>query len=193
MNDAMEPRVRPISPEDAQAFTGYFGDLDFGHAPHWATCFCRYYFFGGTAEEWQVRPGGANRAEAEREIAAGRMKGYLAFDGGTCVGWCNANALDSLVRLKDLETRYAEGRRLGCTICFVVHPAYRGQGLARRMLRQAVEDFRRDGFDGMLAAPFDAQDAPQKRYRGTKRMYEELGYEAVATDGPVTVMRLRFR
>lgn len=188
----MNVTVRPLGPQDATLFTGYLSGLEFGHSPHWATCFCRYYFREGIAEEWQARSGDENRAEAESEIAAGRMKGYLAFDGDACIGWCNANALDDLPRLRESADRHAGGKRLGCTICFVIRPDRRGQGVARALLRTAVEDFRKAGYDGMLAFPFESPDAPQRRYRGTRSMFAELGYVAVATEGPVTTMRLLF-
>ncbi|MCE5236706.1 MAG: hypothetical protein ABFC62_01330 [Clostridiaceae bacterium] len=88
--------VKPLTKELAQNFVDYLSGLDFGYAPHWAGCFCRYYFLDNTQEEWVCRTAEQNREEALREIAAGTMRGYLAYDGETCIGWCCADTLNSL-------------------------------------------------------------------------------------------------
>ncbi len=185
----MQYTVKPLSPELAQTFLAYFDQLDFCHAPDWAACYCRFYHTDCSGEEWEARTGEQNRAEAVESIKSGDMKGYLAFDGERCIGWCNANDIRAFVRLfADVEP-YVQGKKTGCTVCYVIDPAYRSKGVARSLLKAAVEGFKRDGFEAALALPVESQPGIN-RYRGTFNMYRELGFAEIGRDGDAVVMRL---
>lgn len=187
----MSYTIKRLSPELSDTFTDYLSSLDFNHAPHWATCFCRFYHTDCSGEQWQNRTGDENRAEAIEQIEAGDMKGYLAFDGEKCIGWCNANDLPQYKRFANDFEYFTKGLKTGCVICYVIHPGYRRQGIARLLLRQAVEDFKAQGFDAVLALPVESIGAPEKLYRGTLNMYKELGFETMEQDGTTSVMWLK--
>ena len=188
----MKYTIKPLSPELATTFTEYLESLDFGHEPHWATCFCRFYHTNCSADEWNNRTGEVNRLEAIQQIQAGNMSGYLAFDGDKCIGWCNANNINQYVRLEQEMQHIVAGKKVGCVICFVIHQEYRKQGIARLLLKQAVEDFKSQGFDAVIAAPVDIKDKPENLYRGTLNMYSELSFKEVERHGKVSVMWLKF-
>jgi GNAT superfamily N-acetyltransferase len=182
--------IRALTPDLANVFCDYLTHLDFANTPHWASCFCRYYHLTCSMEEWHSRSLETNRAEALREIAAGNMRGYLAFDGETCVGWCNANDIVNLPRLfSDVEELCRE-KRVGCTICYVIHPDHRGRGLARMLLARAIADFQASGFDAVLAFPIEAPGVEQRRYRGTLHMYQEAGFTEIRAEDNLHVMWL---
>ena len=182
--------IAPLSPAIAEDFSALLTNLDFSQTPHWASCFCRYYYLTCSFEEWRNRSLETNRAEAMREIEAGNMQGYLAYADGVCVGWCNANDVLRLPRIAEDLSQYCSNQRVGCTICFVIHPAHRSRGLARQMLARVIEDYRAAGFDAMLALPIEAPGAEQKRYRGTLHMYQEAGYREIGVLDAAHVMRL---
>lgn len=186
----MKYTIKPLSPELAITFAEYFYSLDFGHEPHWATCFCRFYHTNCSTDQWSDRTGEENRLEAIEQIKAGNMKGYLAFDGDRCIGWCNANNVNQYIRLKQDIKHLVEGKKVGCIICFVIHQEYRRQGVARYLLKQAVEDFRLQGFNAVLAIPVDIKDSPDKLYRGTINMYRELGFREIERHDNVSVVWL---
>ena len=186
----MNYEVKPLRSELAETFVKYLSNLDFAYAPHWATCFCRYYYLDCSMEEWQKRSGDINRDEALQEIESGRMKGYLAFDGDECIGWCNAANVNDLFRLKNDLDPYCKNKEVGCTVCFVIHPKYRGKGVARLLLKKAIAGFKEKGYEAMIAIPFENKQAPQKRYRGTKNMYEEFGFKEVDRGDTASVMWL---
>lgn len=185
----MQYTVKPLTPELAQTFLTYFDQVDFCHAPDWATCYCRFYHTDCPGTEWEARTGEQNRAEALQEINSGNMKGYLAFDGKRCIGWCNANDIRAYARLFEEMEPYAQGKKTGCLVCYVIDPSYRNQGVARSLLKAAAEGFQRDGFDAVLAMPVERQK-DVRRYRGTFNMYRELGFVEIARDGDVVIMRL---
>lgn len=182
--------IQMLSPALSQTFCDYLTHLDFSQTPHWASCFCRFYQSTCTQQEWMARTAEENRAEALREIEAGRMRGYLAFEGDTCIGWCNANDILQFPRLREDTEALCRGKRVGCTICYVIHPDYREKGIARQLLNRAVEDFRAEGYDAMLALPIETQSARQRRYRGTLHMYQEAGYQEVSSIDSLHVMWL---
>ena len=64
-------------------------------------------------------------------------------------------------------------------LCFVIHPDYRRQGLARRLLKTAVDNFREKGFDRVIGRPFIWSNHPERQYHGVPVMYEELDFEKV--------------
>ena len=189
----MEYTVKPLTKELGQAFANYLSGLDFSYAPHWAGCFCRYYYLDGSMDEWRNRSAEQNREEAILEIENGNMNGYLAYEGERCIGWCCASSLDSLKRLKqELGSCLKEGNA-GGVACFVIHPEYRGRGVARLLLKTAVEGFRAQGCSAVYAAPFALPSEPIKQYRGTHTMYEELGFEEIKRRDSISVMRLDLR
>ena len=186
----MQLTIQPLTPPLAQSFCDYLTGLDFSATPHWASCFCRFYHTSCSQQEWMARTAEENRAEALREIEAGNMRGYLAFAGETCVGWCNANDILQYPRLSEDTAARCLGKRVGCTICFVIHPDHRGEGVARQLLSRAIEDFRAAGYDAMIALPIESETARQRRYRGTLHMFQEAGYTEVETIEQLHVMWL---
>lgn len=189
----MPLEILPLSPALADVFCDYLTRLDFSATPHWSSCFCRFYHTTCTQQEWMNRTAEENRAEAKAEIAAGNMRGYLAFDAGLCVGWCNANDVAQYPRLAEYTDEMCRGKRVACTICYVIHPGYRGKGVARDMLARAISDYRAEGYDAMLALPVEAPGAEQRRYRGTLHMYQEAGYQELQAIDQLHVMWLDLR
>lgn len=182
--------IRPLSPDLAETFSNYLTNLDFSNTPHWASCFCRYYQTTCSFEEWRGRSLETNRNEALQEIKNGNMRGYLAFDGEACVGWCNANDIANFPRIYPDMEPFCRGKSVGCTICFLIHPLHRGKGLARELLARAIADYHAAGFDAMLALPVETADAGQRRYRGTLHMYQQAGYREIKVEDNLHIMWL---
>ena len=182
--------IRRLEPELAEVFTSYLSEISFDHEPHWASCYCRFYHTVCPQEEWMNRSAERNKAEALDEIRNGNMKGLLAFDEGKCVGWLNANDAGAYSRLYPMIKEMVEGKKVGCTICFVIHPEYRKQGIATALLKSAVGFFKDDGYDAVLGVPFEMPDEPEKMYRGFPKMFLEQGFKNIANHGPVKVMWL---
>ncbi|NLE83769.1 MAG: GNAT family N-acetyltransferase [Chloroflexi bacterium] len=176
----MTIEIKPLSPELAETFTSYINEMDFDHAPHWKFCNCQYYHVNCSSEEWRARSSAQNQELAHENIRNGIMKGFLAFDGDKPVGWINANDWRNYALLEDDEDlRELEGKT-GLIVCFLIHPDYRQQGLAQSLLKTAVEDFRRQGYDRVAGKPFVWSAHPQRQYHGLPSMFEALGFEIVS-------------
>lgn len=173
----MNIRIEKVKKGMGQTFADYFKDLDFAHEPHWAGCYCRFYFSDGDLSEWQSRTGEDNRNEAILEIDNGNMEGFLAFDEDKCIGWLNANDWRKLKRMHEYVEDTIGDKKVGIPICFVIHPDYRNYGVATALLKEAVNDFKEQGYDAILAIPVYSENFSPKLYRGTVSMYEKIGFK----------------
>ena len=98
--------------------------------------------------------------------------------------------MEQYPRLTEYTEELCRGKRVGCTICFVIHTGHRGKGVAREMLAQAIADYRAAGYDAMLALPVEAPGTEQRRYRGTLHMYQQAGYQELKAIDQLHVMWL---
>lgn len=186
----MSFNVRPLTPDMAETFADYLADLDFSHAPSFAGCFCRFYHTDCSEQEYMERPGEKNRKEAVEAIRNGTMRGYLAFNGEKCIGWLNANALDAYVRVRDGLIPHVGGMKAGLVICFVIHPEYRGNGVATLLLEHALEGFRKEGYEIVLGLSTQDSAIPiTLQYSGPYPMFLKQGFEEIGNLGNRKVLR----
>lgn len=117
-------------------------------------CYCRFWHFTGTNNEWLERcavAADANRAELEAALAQGadEARGIVAvatLDAGPprVVGWLKVAPAASVTKAYDrrLYRRLPcfEGDRAGVFLigCALVHPAYRHRGVASALVGGAV-------------------------------------------------------
>ena len=189
----MPIEIKPLTPELAETFAAFLGGVDFSATPHWSSCYCRSYYLDCPLEEWMARKAEQNRAESVQAIQSGNMTGYLAFENGDCVGWCSANDAKEFRRIYGDIQPYCGDKKVGCTVCYVIRPDMRQKGVARALLKYAVDDFTVKGYNAMIALPFESKETPQKRYRGTLNMYLDAGYREIASEGAVYVLWLDLR
>jgi GNAT superfamily N-acetyltransferase len=172
----MNLEIKVLTPDLSLTFINFFSELDFSHAEHWSACYCQYYYQDCDQEIWFKRTAQDNVYAAMTAIENHQMSGLLAFVDGNCVGWCNVAPLNALKRLSILTDGLVD-QQVACTICFLIHPLYRGQGIASRLLAFAIEYYQQLGYDGMVALPHDSPDQPLRQYRGTTSMYQKAGYK----------------
>lgn len=185
--------IKRLCPELAETYISYLSHLDFSHEPHWSSCLCRFYHMNDAIEDWAKRTFEDNRTDALRAIASGEMNGFLAFVGETCIGWLNANDATSYKRLEEYMGPYLTKPKVGMTICYVIHPDYRRQGVATALLKAAIVEFEREDYDFILALPIKADTFSEKQYRGTVSMYEKAGFVTVETVEDMQIMRLNLK
>jgi GNAT superfamily N-acetyltransferase len=80
----------------------------------------------------------------ERMLREGRTDGFLLYDGGKAVGWCQAAPRDGLTML--LRGRnLAADPAMWAISCLVLVPEAKGRGLSRKLLRLVLDELRRRG------------------------------------------------
>ncbi|HCB65983.1 MAG TPA: hypothetical protein DEP70_00115, partial [Acholeplasmataceae bacterium] len=65
---------------------------------------------------------------------------------------------------------------------------FRGQGIARAILDHAIDFYRYQGYDGMIALPIIGDFKKELHYRGTMNMYSERGYEEIGQEGQTKIL-----
>jgi GNAT superfamily N-acetyltransferase len=188
----MNLKVKSLWQCEPSDFTNFLERLDYGHAPHWAGCYCRFYHIDMEFEHWKNRLPLENKIEALDAMSKREMHGFMAFDSERCIGWLNANDVETYVRLKNVLPAFVKDKKVALTICFVIDPQYRNQKVATSLLETAIRHYRDLGYDGMLAAPIEADGDFALKYRGTPGMYEKFGYELIEKMDRLSVYWLDF-
>src|SRR5207248_5163983 len=98
-------------------------------------------------DEWQTRAADENREAMLRRIENGDAGGLLAYVDNRPVGWCHAASKADLPRAAASPLgRGADVAEVGSIVCFLVLPAFRRKGVARRLLDAACDSLGRKGF-----------------------------------------------
>ena len=203
--------IKKLTPELAKDYFDFFDNRAFSDGSPFAPCFCNAFNlskermqkelyqkaeeYGNGFEGW-VR---ALRESAERMVAAGEIQGYLVFDNGVSVGWCNANERLNYYRTGefDLHTPPEDEEATNCSgpgqvkaiVCFEISPDYRGKGIASMLLQRICEDAKAEGFKYVEAYPVKDGGYMGMAFTGPMRMYEKAGFEVVEQKGESFVMR----
>lgn len=203
--------IKKLTPDLAKDYFDFFDNRAFSDGSPFAPCFCNAFNlskermqkelyqkaeeYGNGFEGW-VR---ALRESAERMVAAGEIQGYLVFDNGVSVGWCNANERLNYYRTGefDLHTPPEDQAATNCSgpgevkaiVCFEISPDYRGKGIASMLLQRICEDAKAEGFKYVEAYPVKDGGYMGMAFTGPMRMYEKAGFEVVEQKGESFVMR----
>ncbi len=163
-----------------------------------SSCFCRYWHFTGTKNEWLDRC--ANRPDenlAEQSQAVVRRdpsaSGLVALEAGAVVGWMKLAPRESLPKLTALPVyRHLVAEPGTWTIgCFVVDPAVRRRGVARALVRAAEAHVADQGGWAIEAHPRRSTEPlhDEEAWQGPERLFVELGFAAIHDVSPYPVYR----
>jgi GNAT superfamily N-acetyltransferase len=152
-------------------------------------CFCRFWHFGGTKNEWLARCAmepEANASDARGALAAGAdgALGLVALERDTrrAVGWMKVAPRASLPKLRGLPIY--RGRALGdddgvfALGCFLVAPSVRRRGVAAALLDAAPGFVKARGGRAIEAYPRHAHESAAGRLHDEEAM---MGPEALFT------------
>jgi len=193
--------IRPLTPDLASAYLDYFDHRAFpsdGDGNPNGPCYCN----APTMETAEVRRmvsefgddvKGALRRNAARQLAEGRLHGYLAFVDGISIGWCNAGDMDSYPVndwnfIPDSARRDACGRTMSI-VCFSIAPDHCGRGVATALLERVIADARAAGYAAVEGYGEVHRELVAWDFHGPTRLYEKAGFVEMATVDDRVVMR----
>jgi GNAT superfamily N-acetyltransferase len=175
------------------------GWSDLFEASH-SGCFCRYWHFGGTKNEWLTRLASApetNQEEARAQLLASdpQALGVVALEGELVVGWMKLAPPDAIPKLHRLPVyrSLALGADPGVYSigCFLVRPTHRRQGVARALLEGAMSIATDLGAVALEAYPHQRADVvrDEEAWMGPASLFEQCGFRPFRGEAPYPVLR----
>jgi ribosomal protein S18 acetylase RimI-like enzyme len=152
-------------------------------------CWCMAYRRSGVREPLPrgVTHAQANRADLKALVDGGHPPGLIGYRGKVPVGWVSIAPREDYAKLKRSPVmRPVDDQPVWSVICFVVPREYRGQGVARALLKGAVAYARKQGAKLVEAYPVDrpARSSDDAMWFGAKSMYDKAGFKEVARRKP---------
>ncbi len=193
----MRVEIRRLEPALLEDYLEFFDNAAFTDHPEWSWCYCTFYHLG-KADEKRLDAGYAGRFNRDvlRNVAIGlikerRLNGYLAYDGGRVVGWCNAADKKNFKKLCENREVWEDGETLPVKsiVCFIVAPEYRRRGIAAALLAHIVEHAASEGFKVLEAYPAIGDLDCYSHYHGHPEMYEKSGFYCHKSLGEYAVYR----
>jgi GNAT superfamily N-acetyltransferase len=174
-------------------------------------CYCRYWHFQGTKNDWLDRCAHRPQENRDEQIAFIRSgvleaRGLLAMEGSTAMGWMKLAPRAGLIKLR------RQGAYRGLDLgpddgvwsigCLLVRPDRRGQGVAQALIAASpaavrswstanrparmIESYPRGNPSGNGSARLHDEEA----WIGTQGLFERCGFVRVAGEPAYPVMRL---
>jgi ribosomal protein S18 acetylase RimI-like enzyme len=143
------------------------------------TCFCMFYRKTGTG----TGVGMQNRRGMKALVDRGIVPGLIGYRDGVPIAWVSLGPRDGYPKLRRSPImKPVDDQPVWSIVCFFVAREARGQGLAERMLRAAVDYARSGGARLVEAYPVDDEGRrhPDFMFFGAKSMYDRAGFREVA-------------
>ena len=149
----------------------------------WYHCHCAIWHHTGGMDVWDAQSGEEHRDAMSERVRAGRYHGLLAYAGDDVVGWCRAGPRSELGFTMTKEPAGDDAERLGIVSCFVVHPAWRGRGVARALVRGLDDHFRALGCTMGEAHPLVPGTGEFDGMQGYLAWFVAAGWQDVRASG----------
>jgi ribosomal protein S18 acetylase RimI-like enzyme len=151
-------------------------------------CWCMAYRYSGA----RTLPRGMTRAQANRAglkalVDARNPPGLIGYRGKVPVGWVSIGPREEYAKLKRSPVmKSVDEKPVWSIICFVVPAEFRGQGVARALLKGAVAYAKKQGATLVEAYPVDkpGRSNDENMWFGAKSMYDKAGFKEVARRKP---------
>lgn len=152
-------------------------------------CWCQYWRVSAseygriTKEQLHDQILEKRRNALRRQLEGPTPPGVVAYISERAVGWCGFGVRQAMERLARSRTIPAvDNRPVWSIVCFLVRTGYRRRGVARALLRGAIECAREHGAPALEAYPIDPMGAPVQptsAYVGALSMFEAAGFRRV--------------
>jgi len=190
-------RIEPLSEQSADAWVALFDACG-------CACFCRYWHFDGTKNEWLARSSEALPTNCEEQLGLVRngaveARGLVAMRANLAVGWMKLTPRACLRKLtrqgayRALDLGPDEG--IWSVGCLLVRPCERRRGVASALVAAAEEWTRRWGGRAVEAYPQRVTYAlhDEEAWMGPEVVFVERRWEAVHDVAPYPVYRKTVR
>lgn len=189
----MTIEIKPLTINLIPDYLDFFDYRAFSDGSPCGLCYCAAPSMDDAAEAQMVSEFGDDIKSTLRRYAinlliAGKIHGYLAFDGEHAVGWCNAGDRDGYLRwIPDIARELSFGKTVS-VLCFAIAPEYRGQGLSLALLDRIVADATAQGYAAVEGYPRIQKDREPYDFNGPLHLFEKAGFVEKARLDELVVM-----
>jgi GNAT superfamily N-acetyltransferase len=190
--------IKPLTPDLNSAYLDFFDNRVFSDNNPMGPCYCNAAVMNSEELDKMVSEFGDDckgtlRRYAVKQLAEGKIFGYLAFDGDIPVGWCNAGNMESYPAsrhqaIPDFARENACDNTLSI-VCFAIAPEYRKQGVATALLECVISDAVSQGFAAVEGYVNTKYAGVYWDHTGPARLYEKFGFVEKARQDNRVVMR----
>lgn len=145
-------------------------------------CWCMRWRLKST-EFGQLRAA-ERRSRLESLVQEKTPIGVLAYHAGAPVGWCSVAPRETYTALERSRTlKRIDDQPVWSVVCFFVDRNFRGQGLATKLLRAAVDYALSQG--ATIVEGYPVEPRQSYRFMGAPGIFEEVGFReaAIARNG----------
>lgn len=161
-----------------------------------AQCWCQWFKL--SSSEYKETPTAELKERLHEQVAGVPSPGVLAFLGDEPVGWCAVEQRSHypvLARSRVVRAAGPADPAHWAVTCFVVRMGFRGRGVARTLLRGAIEHAGANGARVIDGYPVDPAVRPSltsaEKYHGTVTLFESAGFAVIARPSATrAIMRL---
>ncbi len=187
----MELVIKQLIPETLDDYLFFFDNITFSENPEWSACYCFSYHFVGKKEQWNREN---NRASVIKIVNENKMTGYLAYHKEKPVGWCNVNNRMNYQRLLKYYNLIDNPADKVCSIvCFLIHPNYRRQRIAKKLMDRICKDYTELNYDYLEAYPAKGELSCEGHYKGPLELYKQYNFNIIKEYDDYFVVRKKFK
>jgi GNAT superfamily N-acetyltransferase len=167
---------------------GTWGDVEtlLGQRGSVKGCWCM--FFRQTPRQRRADWGEGNREALRRLVDSGARPGLVAYRDGVPAGWCGVAPREQYSRLdRSPVSKPVDDEPVWSLVCLFVDRAHCGRGVARALVRAAVEYAREQGVRVVEAYPVDDTMGPvpaDSAYHGLVTLLRSERFGEVARRTP---------
>ena len=165
-------RIIKFSYRNIDAWLDYFDNRAFSDHKAWKGCYCTYFYYPKFEDSKNVCR--TKREYAKWLIENDKMTGYLVYEKGKVIGWCNTGPKLNYSKLSQTNQLH---KGIKSIVCFLIEERYRGQGIAKAILKRIIKDSKKDGTKKLEAYPNNRAKNQFGHYHGPIGMYLKNGFE----------------
>lgn len=184
----MEMEIKKLTPKVLDDYLEFFDNIAFSDGSEWSGCYCVWYHWKDELdEEWTKLDDNSksdyNRNLAIKMINEGVLNGYLAYQDGKPIGWCNTNDRNQYDRLSinkrpDVWEDVKLNEKVKSIVCFTVAPNMRKKGISKALLNRVCKDATKEGYIYVEGYPGISR-TDERSYHGPITIFEKAGFSVV--------------
>ena len=196
----MDIKIQALDSSMALQYIDFFENRAFSDGNINKGCYCVWHHWTEGHEYERSRLPIEERPLVKRNYAIelieqGRLHGFTAWHENKMIGFCNADLKNNYFRMsKDKNPDSWIGidgnAKVMAIVCFTIDPAYRGKGIAKKLLSYACDSAKENGYNYIESYPSDGEFNPDLCC-GNRSMYESQGFTIISvSDGIVARKKL---